>query len=120
MCLYAGIEYRFICSHINNFFTAKAVAVYLIPIITALVFYAYTTATGEEILIVDILIFAVAITVGQLTSYRILTSVTLPEYANMISVAFISILALVLILFTFYPPYLPIFFDGNTGTYGIP
>jgi hypothetical protein len=120
MCLYAGIEYRFIRSHINNFFTAKAVAVYLIPIITALVFYAYTTATGEEILIVDILIFAVAITAGQLTSYRILTSMKLPEYANMISVAFISILALVLILFTFYPLHLPIFLDGNTGTYGIP
>ena len=120
MCLYAAIEYRFIRAHINNFFTAKAVAVYLIPIITALIFYIYTTATGEEILIVDILIFAVAITAGQLISYKILTSVKLPEYANMIAAAFIILLALVLILFTFYPPHLPIFLDANTGTYGIP
>lgn len=120
MCLYAMIEYRFIRANINNFFTAKAVAVYLIPIIIALIFYAYTTATGAESLIVDILIFAVAITAGQLISYRILTSVKLPEYANMIAAAFIILLALVLILFTFYPPHLPIFLDANTGMYGIP
>jgi len=119
MCLYAAFEYRFIRNNVNNFLTAKAVAVYLIPIITALIFYAYTTATGEEILIVDIVIFAVAITIGQLTSYKILTSGKLPKYANMISLAFIALLALVLILLTFYPPRLPIFLDANTGTYGI-
>ena len=44
MCLYAAIEYKFLRSHVNNFLTAKAVAVYLIPTITGLVFYAYTTA----------------------------------------------------------------------------
>ena len=120
MCLYAVIEYRFIRVNINNFLTAKVVAVYLIPIITALFFYAYTTATGAEILIVDIFIFAAAITAGQLISYKILTAVKLPEYANMIAAAFIILLALVLILFTFYPPHLPIFLDANTGMYGIP
>jgi hypothetical protein len=119
MCLYAAIEYRFVRTNVNNFLTAKAVAVYLIPIITALIFYAYTTATGAEILVVDILIFAVAITAGQLISYKMLTSVKLPKYANMISLAFIALLAFVLILFTFYPPHLPIFFDARTGTYGI-
>jgi len=119
MCLYAVIEYRFIRANISNFLTAKGVALYLIPIITALIFYAYTTATGAEVLIVDILIFAVAITAGQLTSYKILTSVKLPEYADIISLAFIILLALVLVLFTFYPPHLPIFLDANTGTYGI-
>ncbi len=120
MCLYAAIEYRFIRSSVNNFLTAKAVAVYLIPVITALIFYAYTTAVGEEILIVDILIFAVAVTAGQLTSYKILTSAKLPEYTGMISLAFIILLALVLILVTFYPPHLPIFLDSSTGMYGIP
>jgi hypothetical protein len=57
MCLYAAIEYRFLRGHTNNFLTAKAVAVYIIPIITGLVFYGYTAIIGEEILIVDILIF---------------------------------------------------------------
>jgi len=120
MCIYAAIEYRFLRGRINNFLTAKAVAVYMIPIITGLVFYGYTAIIGEEILIVDILIFLVAIVVGQLTSYKIMTSTRLPKYSNVISPIFIILLASILMLFTFYPPHLPIFLDGNTGTYGIP
>jgi len=120
MCLYAAIEYRFLHGRANNFLTAKAVAVYLIPIITGLVFYAYTAIIGEEILIVDILIFLVAIIVGQLTGYKIMTLSKLPKYANIISLVLIILLALILMLFTFYPPHLPILLDGNSGTYGIP
>ena len=119
MCLYASIEYRFIRGYANNFLTAKAVAVYVIPIVTALIFYAYTAIIGEEILIVDIIIFAVAITIGQLISYKIMVSKALPKYANYISFVFILALAIILILFTFYPPHLPIFLD-ETGFYGIP
>lgn len=120
MCLFATIEYRFLRVHVNNFFAAKAVAVYIIPIITGLAFYGYTAIIGEEILIVDIFIFLVAITVGQWTSYKIITSTKLPKYINAISPIFIVLLALILILSTFYPPHLPIFLDGNTMTYGIP
>ena len=119
MCLYAAIEYWFIRARVNNFLTAKAVAVYLIPLVTGVVFYAYTTVTGEHILIVDILIFLAAIIVGQLTSYRILNLAKLPLYASVVSLILILTLALVLILFTYYPPHLPIFLDG-TGFYGLP
>lgn len=119
MCIYAAIEYRFIRVHINNFLTAKAVALYIIPIITGLIFYLYTAITGEEILIVDILIFLAAIVAGQLTSYRIMTSASMPPFADKLALVFIVLLGLVLILFTFYPPYLPIFRD-HTGFYGLP
>lgn len=120
MCIYGAIEYGFLRKRTNNFFTAKAAAVYLIPVITGLSFYGYTAIIGKEILIVDILIFLVAVVIGQLTSYRILTSSRLPAYTNGISIFFIIVQALVLMLFTFYPPHLPIFLDSNTGTYGIP
>ena len=119
MCLYSAIEYGFLRGRVNNFLTAKAAAVYIIPIITGLVFYGYTAIIGEEILIVDIIIFLVAIVIGQLTSYKIMTSSKLPKYTAFISPLFIILLALILMLFTFYPPHLPIFLDGNTGTYGI-
>ena len=119
MCLFAAIEYGFLRDHINNLLVAKVVAVYSIPIVTGLVFYAYIAIIGEEILIVDILIFLVAIIVGQLTSYKIMTSTKLPKYTSFISLAFIILLALIIMLFTFYPPHLPIFLDGNTGAYGV-
>jgi hypothetical protein len=120
MCLFAGIEYRFLRMHTNNFLVAKGLAVYIIPIITGLIFYAYTAITGKEILIVDITIFLVAVTIGQMTSYKIMTFKTLPKYASNIGFALIILLALILVLFTYYPPHLPILLDHNTGTYGIP
>lgn len=120
MCLFAGIEYRFVRAHTGNFLAAKGIVVYLIPIITGIIFYIYTAIVGKEILIVDIVIFAVAITIGQLVSYRIMTLPIMPKYANGLGLAFILLLALILISFTFYPPHLPIFLDHNTGAYGIP
>jgi hypothetical protein len=119
MCLYAAVEYRFLRGYTTSFLTAKAVALYLIPIITGLVFYAYTAIVGDEILIVDILIFLVAIAVGQLASYKIITSVKLPEYLSVVSLVFMILLAFILMLFTFYPPHLPIFLDSR-GFYGLP
>jgi succinate dehydrogenase hydrophobic anchor subunit len=120
MCLFAAIEYRFIRSHTGNFLAAKGTAVLLIPIITGLVFYAYTAITGTEILIVDILIFLLAVTVGQMISYKIMTLSSLPKITNYAGIAVIFLIGLILILFTYYPPHWPILLDKNTMTYGIP
>jgi hypothetical protein len=120
ICLFAAIEYGFIRSRVNNFLTAKGMAVLLIPIITGLVFYAYTAIIRREILIVDIIIFALAVTLGQLVSYKVLTLRKLPNLTNYAGIAVIILLGLILILFTFFPLHLPIFLDKNTGTYGIP
>jgi hypothetical protein len=120
MCLFAAIEYRFIRLHANNFLAAKGTAVLLIPIITGLIFYAYTAITGGEILIVDILIFALAVTLGQLVSYKIMTLKKLPKYTSYAGIAVIILVGLILVLFTFFPPHLPILLDQNTGTYGLP
>ncbi len=120
ICLFALMEYRFVRQYANNFLAAKAAAVYIIPIVTGLVFYGYTAIIGTEILIVDIIIFLVAIAIGQVTGYFIMTRTELRGYFNVISIILIILLAFILILFTFYPPHLPIFLDSNTGTYGIP
>jgi len=120
MCLWSAIEYRSLSKYASNFLLAKGIAVYLIPTITGLIFYAYTAITGKEILIVDISIFAVAITIGQLTSYKMMTLRVKPRYASRIGFTLICCLGFILIIFTFYPPHLPIFLDHNTGNYGIP
>jgi hypothetical protein len=120
MCLFAAVEYSFIRLHVNNFLPAKGMAVLVIPIITGLIFYAYTAITGKEILIVDILIFALAVTVGQLISYKIMTLPVLSKFTNYAGIAIIVLIGLILILFTYYPPHWPILLDKNTGAYGIP
>jgi succinate dehydrogenase hydrophobic anchor subunit len=120
MCLFAAIEYRFLRAQTNNFLAAKGTAIFLIPVITGLIFYIYTAITGTEILIVDILIFLAAVTAGQLISYKIMTRKSLPKAANYLGMGMIIIIGLILILFTYYPPHWPILLDENTMTYGIP
>ena len=121
MAIFAAIEYPFIRKYIGNFFTGKAIAIYMMPLLESLIFYTYTAFTGKEILIVDILSFLVAAILAQFTSYKIITAgFRVRRYANYISLAFIVLLGLVLILFTFFPPHFPVLLDPETGKYGIP
>jgi hypothetical protein len=120
MCIFAAIEFYFIRWRTDNFFIAKAAAIYIIPVIIALVFYTYTAITGHAILAVDIATFAVAVAIGQLISYKIMTSDELPGYLNYIALVLVIALAVVFVIFTFNPPDLPIFFDSEAGIYRIP
>lgn len=120
LIIYSVIEYRFIGRSVNNFVVAKACAAYLIPVITGLVFYGYTFIIGEEILVVDIIIFLIAIIAGQFASYKILTLSKQLNYSKVIPLFFIIVLGVVLIVTTYIPPHFPIFLDNNTATYGLP
>jgi len=117
--LYAIFEYPFLRRATNNFMIAKAIGIYVMPIAIAVIFYSYTAIFGEEILIVDILIFIVAVALGQLASYRILTMRRLPRWTGRVGLAMVVLLAVAFGVFTFYPPHLPIFRDAVSGGYGI-
>jgi len=117
---YAVFEYTRLKKSANNFLVAKAVGIYVMPVAIAALFYSYTAVLGESILAIDILIFGVAIAVGQLASYKLLTSRQLPQSLNKFALIALVILGIVFSLFTFYPPRLGIFRDPVTGGYGIP
>ena len=116
---YAIAEYPFLKSYTNNFLIAKAACVYVIPVTIAIVFYSYTYVFGQEILLVDILIFVIAIALGQLTSYKILSSSRLPRWLDFVGLSLIILLAVAFAAFTFYPPHIPLFQDATSGGYGI-
>ena len=116
---YAIFEYPFLKRFTNNFMVAKATGIYVMPVAIAIIFYSYTSASGQEILIVDILIFVLAVALGQLTSYKILTMRRLPAWSGKVGIAMVILLAVAFGVFTFYPPHLPIFQDALSGGYGI-
>jgi len=89
--------------------------VFIIPI----VFYSYTAFTGKSVFVIDILTFIVAVIIGQLASYKLLTYKQLPSNLEKFSLVALVILGLAFVLFTFYPPQLPIFRDPISGEYGI-
>ena len=69
---WALIEYPFLKR--SNFIAAKAVSFYVIPFSFVVLFNVYTTILGHDSLVLDILIFVIAIIMGQFASYKILES----------------------------------------------
>jgi hypothetical protein len=117
--IYAIIEYPFLRRYTNNFFIAKAIGIYVMPLVIAAIFYGYTAIFGEEILAVDILIFLVAVALGQFASYKILTLQQWPRWLCGVGVVMVILLAVAFGVFTFYPPHLGVFRDAVSGGYGI-
>ncbi len=117
---YLIFELFYLRKNFRNFFFAKAMGIYSIPIVIAIIFYSYTAVIGHEILIVDIITFIVAIGISQLISYNISKILTLPQWSNWLGLALIIILAAAFVVFTYYPPHFPVFRDSVTGKYGIP
>ncbi|MBY9005644.1 MAG: hypothetical protein KGD63_02700 [Candidatus Lokiarchaeota archaeon] len=121
LIIFCLIEYKFISSKSNNYFFAKLSGAILMNLIIISVFYSYTSIIGEELLIVDILSFIIAVIFGQFLIYKLMT---IPEinrqYIQVISLIFLVIYGLVFIIFTFFPLELPIFLDSISGKYGIP
>ena len=113
------IEYFPLKQETKNFFTAKTIGTYLMVATIPIIFYSYTPFTGESIFAIDISSFIVAVIVGQILSYKLLTYKQLNQKLNKIAIAAMVLLGIAFIVFTFYPPQLEIFKDSATGKYGI-
>jgi hypothetical protein len=117
--VYSALEYGRFGKSANNFFFAKTLGIYLMPITIVVLFYSYKSILGHGLLIADIAIFVVAVIVGQLVSYKLLTASPLSERLNRFAPIALVVLGILFVLFTFYPPQVPLFRDSVTGAYGI-
>lgn len=115
----APVEYKFIKERVKNFVIAKVVAAYIIPLSIIIIFYTYTAILGTNLLIMDILTFIIAVIIGHIISFKIMISQEKPRIMTIISLILILLFAIVFVLFTYFPPHLPIFQDSLTGQYGI-
>ncbi len=113
------IEFNPLRKITNNFLSAKAIGTYVMVVIIPIVFYLYTLFTGRSVFQIDITTFVVAVVIGQVVSYKLMQKKKLSKFANIISVMALIFLAVLFVVFTFYPPHLPLFLDSNTRQYGI-
>lgn len=111
------IKFKYLKKTTSNFLFAKTVGIYLIPIIITVIFYSHTAILGESILVIDTLSFVIAVIVGQLVSYRLLTGKTLLYNLDVVSLVALILLVLAFVLFTCYPPQLPLFQGPLTGVW---
>jgi hypothetical protein len=118
--VFALIEFPFIRKSCKNFWFAKGVGIFLIPVTIVALFYAYT-AILEDNLFADILLFVIAVIVGEWTGYRILTSKhDLPRWTVPLGVVLLLVMIVAFATLTFNPLHIFLFRDPVSGIYGIP
>lgn len=117
--LFYLIEYIFIGKNFSNYWFAKLVALYFIPLFILTTYYTYTGIIGHHYLWVDIMIAFLSGLFAQIISYRIIDWKKNFTMFNFISIVLIIIAIGVFSIFTFYPPHIPLFFDKTTNSYGI-
>ncbi|MDP3971121.1 MAG: DUF6512 family protein [bacterium] len=118
LVIFSLIEFWFIKKDAQNFFLAKAVGILYLQLFIVIFFYGYTFLTGTEILLVDILSYIVGCIICQLVSFRILINKKLPESWNIAGMVFLFLHAIILMMFTFYSPELPIIKNPHADAYG--
>lgn len=119
MILFCLIEYPFIKDYANNYFFAKAMGIFAMNLFIALFFYSYTAIIGKHLLLLDIVSYILGALIYGIVSYKIMTKGSSKD-CNIMGLSLLIIYGMLFILFTFFPPRLPIFRDSQTGTYGIP
>ena len=98
-----------------NFWLAKALALLLMPALIAVGYYAYTAALGRHLLILDIVLFCIAIAIGQLAAVAVQRSRMVLPYSTPIAKLTVAVEALAFSVLGFLPPELSIFIDPSVS-----
>lgn len=101
----------------NRWFTGSLVALCISIISVIGLYYFYTGAFGIKLVSVDIAILFIALCFAQflgLHVYKYCKGIN----TNIVILIFIVIIVLY-VIFTFYPPLIPVFKDGISGRYGL-
>ncbi len=107
--LYAIIEYFFLNKQYNGFMIVKVIGVSISVTIIPTLFYTLTGCFGVLPGYVNVLIFFISGGVGYLIEYYLLKNQIISCNALIFPIIYLTIIAVCFIIYTFYPPNLPIF-----------
>ena len=96
-----------------------AISTLMMPIIITTFYYTYTGALGISSLVLDIFSLLLALIVGQYLAFQSYKKVRITNIKFTLGILIIIIIIMCTIVFTFYPPHIPMFKDSMTGLYGI-
>ena len=118
MLIYAIIQ-SFFFSDINDFWYIKLRGIILGLGLIPIIFYTYNGAIGKSPDWVNIGIFFVSAAVAFIYENRKFNDERRAYRSNAFSITALSAVALLFIIFTFFPPSLGIFIDPTNGAIGI-
>lgn len=118
MIIHMLITYPLVKEEASNIFLAKIVQFLIGIAIIMGFFYIYTAILGDHYLLIDIGLFALAITAGPYMSYKIQSKSPISKNWQNLSAAILVLMIVLVIWWTYDPPKILPFQDSNTLTYG--
>jgi hypothetical protein len=120
--VFALIEYTYVRDFANNYIIGKVAGLLTMPLVITIGWYIYAPILGRSYLPADLFLFYLAVFIGQVVSYKILSR---PPLERKYTTAFIVLFIILFIFFstfTFFPPKIFLFEHldlKDTGMYGI-
>lgn len=118
MLLMSIMGYFIIGKRTNNYWLARTIGIITALTFIITFFYTYQGVIGKNIDTLNIGSFVISIILGEIVIYEIL-KFKQTHNAELISIVFLVILFFSFILYTFYPPQIPLFQNPISGDYGI-
>lgn len=117
--IYTLIENRYINHRKINIMAVKGVGILFMQLFIIVFFYTYTHVTGQHFLIIDILSFFAGVVLCYLISAKLIIAGKYTLCLRTIGISVLVVHAVLLVIFTFYPPRMPMFKDSASDTYGL-
>jgi hypothetical protein len=120
--VFALIQYTYVRDVANNYIIAKVAGLVIMPLVITIGWYIYAPILGRSYYPADLFLFYLAVFLGQLVSYKLLTRVPLERKYTQYAIGVFLILLIAFSTFTFFPPRIFLFEHldlKNTGLYGI-
>lgn len=118
--IFAFVEYLVFGQQYKTFWLAKWLGLLAMTVLIPLLFYGYVAVLGHHNMLLDLLIFLIAITAGQLLSYIVITRIHAHYALRWLGIAGILVMALTFAVLTYNPPRNFLFKCPQTQDYGIP
>jgi hypothetical protein len=116
---WAALEFLTIRRQMANFWVAKAAGLLIMPLVIGAGFYSYSAILGDHSLAIDILLFVLAVLLGQLASYRLANAGALPPALIPVALSVLVALVAAFSLLSYFPPHLDPWRDSASGSFGL-
>lgn len=121
MAALAPLGYRLFGQRYPGYWSSYALAVTLGLGLIPTLYYTYKGILGESFLAIDIAVFYLSAFLAYLFLYKSLQRNShRSNLQQLLGIAWLLLLAVLFVVFTFYPPRLGLFLDPVGGGYGIP
>ena len=116
--LWGIIEY-FILGRMKGVLPSKLVGAFVGMLFIPVFYYTYTGIFGKSIEFLNILSFFIGVMLAFIVDYLFIKSGRFEKNSNTAAIICFIAVALLFVLFTLAPPFIPLFRDPVTFTYGI-